>query len=457
LGSIPLETPTTALPGSITDTTNAADVTTPNGDVLPPTVGTTPSEGAGDVLPPQEITPPDIGTSPSDSPTDVSIPQDLIPTVPPLGGDVPAPIETVVPPVGWSPETGDISAYDLQDFLDWLKSIDKPKNIAERVEQQLDEQEADIEGVVIGEIARQAAWSIPALATEKLGGEYAAKIENINVATKDWTPRARAKFYFDLGFEISMADTPERQGQVRTLIDTMDAKASDARKANETGETTLYDDQGRPYDPNLDLQGILSGELSTPLGGERNPGMSLGDALIGHGEVSELVGLRLPYIANIVSASYRDPRTITTLGQIGLEDGFGSLGAAVAGALPGFSNGVKSKPFTIDEEYFPTVPNSPTGNPPASAPHGRRGDPIAIPRGTNSPTVINGREYSGHALDQMQGRGVPPSAVEEAINYGNPTASRGSTMQYLDIQNGVKVVTNSQGKVITVITTSEGR
>ena len=47
----------------------------------------------------------------------------------------------------------------------------------------------------------------------------------------------------------------------------------------------------------------------------------------------------------------------------------------------------------------------------ASSPIGRRGNPMNVKRGTNSPEVINGRKYTGHALDQMQGRGIPSSVA----------------------------------------------
>jgi RHS repeat-associated protein len=94
----------------------------------------------------------------------------------------------------------------------------------------------------------------------------------------------------------------------------------------------------------------------------------------------------------------------------------------------------------------------------ATEPVGRRGNPIKV--GTpdaphNAPAEIGGRTYTGHAVDQMQGRGVPPSAVEEAIEHG--TASPGhdpGTTVHTDSKNGVTVVTgDSDGRVITVITT----
>jgi len=65
--------------------------------------------------------------------------------------------------------------------------------------------------------------------------------------------------------------------------------------------------------------------------------------------------------------------------------------------------------------------------------------------------VIGGRLYSGHALDQMQGRGVPPSAVEDAIANGQTSpGNQPGTMAYAG-KNGIFVVTGSRGQVITVI------
>lgn len=89
----------------------------------------------------------------------------------------------------------------------------------------------------------------------------------------------------------------------------------------------------------------------------------------------------------------------------------------------------------------------------ASTPTGRRGNPMEVTPGTNTPTTINNRNYSGHALDQMQGRGVPSSVVEDAIQNG--VARPGNipnTTEYISSTNGVSVVVNSSGRVVTVIT-----
>jgi RHS repeat-associated protein len=74
---------------------------------------------------------------------------------------------------------------------------------------------------------------------------------------------------------------------------------------------------------------------------------------------------------------------------------------------------------------------------------------LKVAPGTNSPAVIGGRSYSGHALDQMQGRGILPSAVEDAIGYSTPAPSRGGTSVFYSSANDLSVVVNSEGRVVT--------
>lgn len=85
----------------------------------------------------------------------------------------------------------------------------------------------------------------------------------------------------------------------------------------------------------------------------------------------------------------------------------------------------------------------------ASTPVGRRGNPIEVEPGTNVPGEINGRPYSGHAFDRMQGRGIPPSAVEDAITNGQASAGHDGATVYSG-QNGVTVVVGGSGNVVTV-------
>ncbi|NDC83636.1 DUF4258 domain-containing protein [bacterium] len=72
----------------------------------------------------------------------------------------------------------------------------------------------------------------------------------------------------------------------------------------------------------------------------------------------------------------------------------------------------------------------------------------------NDSTVINGREYSRHALDQMQNRGLVPSVVENTIQNGSskPGNKAGATAHYDEVNN-TTVITNAEtGKVITTRT-----
>ena len=83
---------------------------------------------------------------------------------------------------------------------------------------------------------------------------------------------------------------------------------------------------------------------------------------------------------------------------------------------------------------------------------GQSGSPINVLPGENSPTTINGREYSAHAIDRMQGRGIPPSAVDNAIKTGTTYPTNPGTIGYFDPVNKLRVITNSElGAVVTVI------
>lgn len=71
------------------------------------------------------------------------------------------------------------------------------------------------------------------------------------------------------------------------------------------------------------------------------------------------------------------------------------------------------------------------------------------PAPRNSPTTINGRDYSGHAIDRMQERGYVTSVVENAIRVG---ASTPGTTVFTDAVNQLRVMVNSDtGRVVTII------
>jgi hypothetical protein len=83
-------------------------------------------------------------------------------------------------------------------------------------------------------------------------------------------------------------------------------------------------------------------------------------------------------------------------------------------------------------------------------PAGRRGAPIHVQPGTNVATEINGVRYTGHAIDQMQGRGIPPSVVENTVRHGQRSAGYDGATRVYDPTNDVTVILNPNGSVKTV-------
>ena len=71
---------------------------------------------------------------------------------------------------------------------------------------------------------------------------------------------------------------------------------------------------------------------------------------------------------------------------------------------------------------------------------------------TNKSGAVNGTNYTGHAFDQMQGRGVVPSMVKEALTNGKKvkTNLKNNTSNYK--LGDLEVVVNQNGTVVTVIT-----
>lgn len=86
-----------------------------------------------------------------------------------------------------------------------------------------------------------------------------------------------------------------------------------------------------------------------------------------------------------------------------------------------------------------------------STPVGRKGSPMDVTPGTNTPSNIGGRDYTGHALDQMQGRGLNSSVVENAIQNGQSIAGKipGTTAHYDSVNNVTVITDTSSGRVVT--------
>lgn len=110
----------------------------------------------------------------------------------------------------------------------------------------------------------------------------------------------------------------------------------------------------------------------------------------------------------------------------------------------------------VAKTIYDVCKSDPVPSPHPSTPTGQSGSPMDISNGTNSPGNINGRNYSGHAFDEMQSDGIPPSVVSNTIGNGVQVAGkRPGTTAYYDQINNITVVTNSSNG--TVITVSRGR
>jgi RHS repeat-associated protein len=125
----------------------------------------------------------------------------------------------------------------------------------------------------------------------------------------------------------------------------------------------------------------------------------------------------------------------------------GTLAGGIIGGVAGGYIGWKTGNYILNQDSA----SEQQSDKDSSTPSGQRGSPMDVPRGTNSPTTIGEREYSGHALDQMQGRGLTPTPVEDAIQNGKsePGNRQGTTSHSVE---GLTVITNDRGKVVTVIT-----
>jgi len=128
--------------------------------------------------------------------------------------------------------------------------------------------------------------------------------------------------------------------------------------------------------------------------------------------------------------------------------------SALEPALPQLSDlGDQSEPPAVERRRAPTTrssQSSATEAVDANVVMGRKGSEMLVESGTNVPGIVNGRAYSAHAFDQMQGRGIMPSVVDDTIATGVPAASRGATTVYYGAGNNISVVVNAEGKVVTV-------
>jgi len=74
--------------------------------------------------------------------------------------------------------------------------------------------------------------------------------------------------------------------------------------------------------------------------------------------------------------------------------------------------------------------------------------------GSNLPSIVNGRPYSGHALDEMQSDGIVPTVVESAVNHGEARPGR-TTVVYYDRENNISVVVSRASETVITVTRGE--
>jgi RHS repeat-associated protein len=198
------------------------------------------------------------------------------------------------------------------------------------------------------------------------------------------------------------------------------------------------------------MAGFGVGKWAAQLGKQGLLALGVGYSPIGYGAVCGMLGGMGGGFAGSFTGGFigslANGGSLKDAWNAGLKSGVSGLemGGAI-GTVTGVMGGIKyAKENNLDAW---------TGNKLSSdynLPVGRSGNPMDA-RGTNQPTTINGRTYTGHALDQMQGRGMVPSVVENAIN--NPiTVIPGNTPgTIVYFGEGVKVITNLNGDVVTVI------
>ena len=128
--------------------------------------------------------------------------------------------------------------------------------------------------------------------------------------------------------------------------------------------------------------------------------------------------------------------------------GKGLLVASLVGAGKGIK-AVKVKfgkpQSTKKQQYKITDDNADPSLPVGS----RRSQMQPLEKYHNSPGQVDDVKFSAHALDRLMERGIPPSAVKEAILYGVQTPGNvAGRISHYDAKNNITVIME-QGKVVT--------
>jgi hypothetical protein len=187
---------------------------------------------------------------------------------------------------------------------------------------------------------------------------------------------------------------------------------------------------------------LTSAGIAAPIGG----------AVMTHGLDHFFTGLQAAFTGKL-----RNTVTNQLLQKTGISSQNASMidsGISIAGSMGGISAIRASQIETFPKFSLPISSNDSYVNR-ATSFAGSKQVPLKYAKFQeirNKHTLINGRIYSGHALDKLQDRGFMPSIVENTIKTGQTFPTKPGTIGYYDTTNNIRVIINSSnGKVITLI------
>ena len=160
------------------------------------------------------------------------------------------------------------------------------------------------------------------------------------------------------------------------------------------------------------------------------------------------------------AADVKIAEAVDDLGETGAEGTDGSTsggGSSSTGGNTGGSTGSDTGGNTGSGDNSTGGDNNSTGNSNSGSINDNRGGfhgcgraQIELPRGTYTEDTIGGRRYSGHAIERMVGRGIPPSVIEDTINNGVQQAGDASGTTVHTSSNATVVTSDDDGGVVTL-------
>ncbi|MFW9882521.1 MAG: RHS repeat-associated core domain-containing protein, partial [Candidatus Thorarchaeota archaeon] len=181
-------------------------------------------------------------------------------------------------------------------------------------------------------------------------------------------------------------------------------------------------------------------------------GAPFGGAVMTHGLDHFFTGLQ-----TVFSGNRRNTVTNQLLQKTGLSSQTASMidsGMSIAGSMGGIAAIRTSQLDKFPKFRLQRPSNNSSVNRGASFAGSKRAplDYAPYQKIRNKPDLINGRKYTGHALDRMQDRGLMPSVIENVISESQVfPGSLTETYEYYDVVNKLKVIVGDSGQVITII------